>query len=684
MSKKLKKELKKLVISGVLFGLGMLLEHLPDLLGLEYFAEPFLPGVFSFNIVQLLNVAAILAFVMSYLLIGVEVIKAAFGGLRRKQMMDENFLMTIATFGAFLLGDLGEACAVMLFYQVGEWFQRYAVGKSRKSIKDLMDICPEYANVKRGDSLKEVDPDEVQVGEVIVVKPGERVPLDGIVRTGFSSLDTKAISGESMPRDMKPGDPIVSGCVNMSGVLEVEVTKVYENSTVAKILELVENASSNKAEAEQFISKFAKVYTPIVVYCAMALAFLPPLFITAGNWLGLFASSLQANVGDWIYRGLVFLVTSCPCALVISIPLSFFGGIGGAGKAGILIKGSNYLEALAKVDTVVMDKTGTLTKGTFSLQEIHPVGISREAFLDILAHVEFLSNHPIAKSIVLAYTGDIEENTIHNMQEIPGKGIQVEVAGTIYYGGNYRLMEDLGFTGLEEASLGTMVHLAQADKYLGYAVVADSLKPDTKEAMVSLKACGVTNLVMLTGDKKATAEAVAAEIGIDTVYAELLPADKVDQIEAIFASRNTRESAKAGCSEKDSRSEGSGNAEGYGISAGQGKICFVGDGINDAPVLARADVGIAMGGMSSDAAIEAADVVIMTDEPGKIALAMQIARKTLSIVYQNIVGAIGIKVLVLILTALGYVGMWAAVFADVGVAFLAILNAMRAMKVKNI
>ena len=684
MSKKLKKELKKLVISGALFVLGMLLEHLPDLLELEYFAEPFWPGVFSFNIVQLLNGAAILFFVMSYLLIGVEVVKAAFSGLRRKQMMDENFLMTIATFGAFLLGDLGEACAVMLFYQIGEWFQSYAVGKSRKSIKDLMDICPEYANVKRGDSLEEVDPDEVQVGEVIVVKPGERVPLDGIVRTGFSSLDTKAISGESMPRDITPGDPIVSGCVNMSGVLEVEVTKVYENSTVAKILELVENASSNKAEAEQFISKFAKIYTPIVVYCAMALAFLPPLFITAGNWLGLFASPLSANVGDWIYRGLVFLVTSCPCALVISIPLSFFGGIGGAGKAGILIKGSNYLEALAKVDTVVMDKTGTLTKGTFSLQEIHPVGVSRETFLDILAHVEFLSNHPIAKSVVLAYTGNIEENTIHNMQEIPGKGIQVEVAGTIYYGGNYRLMEDLGFTGLEESALGTMVHLAQADKYLGYAVVADSLKSDTKEAMISLKACGVTNLVMLTGDKKATAEAVAAKIGVDTVYAELLPADKVDQIEAVFACRKGKESAKAGGRKKDRRIEGSEKPESCGISAGRGKICFVGDGMNDAPVLARADVGIAMGGMGSDAAIEAADVVIMTDEPGKIALAMQIACKTLSIVHQNIIGAIGIKVLVLILTALGYVGMWAAVFADVGVAFLAILNAMRAMKIKNI
>ena len=682
MSRKLKRQLKKLIVSGVLFAVGMILEHLPGALGLERFADIFSVGDFSVGAAELLEWSAIPFFVISYLMIGVEVVKAAFGGVRRKQMMDENFLMTIATFGAFFLGDLGEACAVMLFYQVGEWFQSYAVGKSRKSITDLMDICPEYANVKRGDSLEEVDPDEVQVGEVIVIKPGERVPLDGIVRAGFSSLDTKAISGESMPRDIKPGEAIVSGCVNMSAVLEVEVTKAYENSTVAKILELVENASSNKAEAEQFISKFAKVYTPIVVYSAMALAFLPPIFITFGNAMGLFAAPMNANWSDWIYRGLVFLVTSCPCALVISIPLSFFGGIGGAGKAGILIKGSNYLETLAKVDTVVMDKTGTLTKGTFALQEVHPVGISKEEFLEILAHVEFLSNHPIAKSLVSAFPGVLDEKAIHNMQEIPGKGIQVEVAGVTYYGGNYRLMEDLGFTGLKETALGTMVHLATVDRYLGYAVVADSLKEDTKEAMQGLKASGVSNLVMLTGDKKATAQAVAAEIGIDTVYAELLPADKVDKIEELFAGKRAWNSTKADRSNSGDKSESCGRSEGCRKSDGRGKICFVGDGMNDAPVLARADVGIAMGGMGSDAAIEAADVVIMTDEPTKIALAMKIARKTLSIVHQNIVGAIGIKVIVLILTALGYVGMWAAVFADVGVAFLAILNAMRALKVK--
>ncbi len=633
MSKKLKKELNKILTGAVLFAVAMVLEHVSGPAFLGWLAIPL--------------------FIASYIIIGLDVVKTAVGGIKRKALMDENFLMTIATFGAFALGDLGEACAVMLFYQVGEWFQKYAVGKSRKSIKDLMDICPEYANVKRNDGIEEVDPDEVQVGEIIVIKPGERVPLDGIVKSGFSSLDTKAITGESMPRDMKPGDQIVSGCINMSAVLEVEVTKAYENSTVAKILDLVENASANKAEAEQFISKFARVYTPIVVYCALALAFLPPIFIALGNFAGIFASPVSAGWSNWIYRGLVFLVTSCPCALVISIPLSFFGGIGGAGKEGILIKGSNYLEALAKVDTVVMDKTGTLTKGTFSLNKIFPENISEKEFLETLAYVEYLSNHPIAKSVVSAFGKEIDESRLSDMKEIPGKGIQVDIEGHTYYGGNYRLMEDLGFENLQEQSLGTIVHLAGENRYLGYAVVSDSLKEDTKEAMAELKSCGVTELVMLTGDKTETAEAIAEEIGITKVYAELLPADKVAKIEEIFADRK-----------------------------GNGKVCFVGDGMNDAPVLARADIGIAMGGMGSDAAIEAADIVIMTDEPGKIARAMKISRKTLAIVNQNIVGAIGIKVLVLVLTALGYVGMWAAVFADVGVAFIAILNAMRALNTK--
>ena len=646
MSKKLKKQLKKLSISGGLFAAGMILEHLPEW-------------------ISFLHLAAIPFFIASYLLIGLEVVKDAVSGIKRKQMMDENFLMTIATFGAFLLGDLGEACAVMLFYQVGEWFQSYAVGKSRKSIKDLMDICPEYANVKREDGLEEVDPDEVQIGDIIVIKPGERVPLDGVVLSGYSSLDTKAITGESMPRDIKPGEQIVSGCVNMNAVLEVEVTKAYENSTVARILDLVENASANKAEAEQFISKFARVYTPIVVYSALALAFIPPVFISVGNMAGIFANPIQAGWGDWIYRGLVFLVTSCPCALVISIPLSFFGGIGGAGKEGILIKGSNYLEALAQVDTVVLDKTGTLTKGTFSLQEVHAVEISKTEFLKLLAHVECMSNHPIAKSVVAAYEGILDKTVLSDMQEIPGKGIKVSLDGMVYYGGNYRLMEDLGLTNLKESDLGTIVHLALEQQnmtdsekkatYLGYAVIADSLKEDAKDAMQGLKACGVSKLVMLTGDKKATAEAVAIELGVDQVYAELLPADKVDKFEELCAAKDNHQT---------------------------GKICFVGDGMNDAPVLARADIGIAMGGLGSDAAIEAADIVIMTDEPSKITLAMKISRKTLAIVRQNIVGAIGIKVLVLILTALGFVGMWAAVFADVGVAFIAILNAMRALNTK--
>lgn len=643
MSKKLKKQLKKILISGALFAGGMILEQLGEI-SLLQLEEP------AINIPRLLSAVLFLA---SYLLIGLEVVKKAFSGVRRKQMMDENFLMTIATFGAFLLGDLGEACAVMLFYQVGEWFQSYAVGKSRKSITDLMDICPEYANVKRAGSIEEVEPDEVQVGEVIVVKPGEKVPLDGIVQSGFSSLDTKAITGESMPRDVKPGEQIVSGCVNMSAVLEVQVTKAYENSTVAKILDLVENASANKAEAEQFISKFAKVYTPIVVYSAIALALIPPVAISLGNLLSIFANPVQAGWSDWIYRGLVFLVTSCPCALVISIPLSFFGGIGGASKEGILIKGSNYLETLAKVDTVVMDKTGTLTQGTFSLKELHPKNLTEEAFLEILAHVEYLSNHPIAKSVVAAYNGEIKQDCIQDMKELPGKGIQVRVAEETYYGGNYRLMEELGFSDLEENTIGTIIHLAKQDAYLGYAVVADSLKPDVKEAMAGMKACGIVNRIMLTGDKKETAQAVAEEIGIDTVYAELLPEDKVTRLEALFAEKK-----------------------------GDGKICFVGDGMNDAPVLVKADVGIAMGGMGSDAAIEAADIVIMTDEPTKIVRAVKISRKTLTIVKQNIIGAIGIKVLVLVLVAFGQVGMWAAVFADVGVAFLAILNAMRALHTK--
>ena len=634
MSKKLKKELKKICIALGLFVVGMILEGIV--------AIPFL--------------------LASYVLVGWPVIKKAFKNIQRGNVMDENFLMTIATFGAFLLGDLGEAAAVMLFFQTGEWFQSYAVGKSRKSISDLMDICPEYANVKREGGTCEVSPEEVQVGEIIVIKPGERVPLDGVIVSGFSSLDTKAMSGESVPRDVCEGDAIVSGCINLSAVLEVEVTKAYENSTVAKVLELVENASANKAEAEQFISKFARVYTTIVVYSALALAFVPPMIVLARNVLGILENSVVAAFGTWIYRGLAFLVTSCPCALVISIPLSFFGGIGAASKEGILIKGSNYLEALASVDTVVMDKTGTLTEGVFGLQEVHANeeawdGVNaKETFLRILAHVEALSNHPIAKSIVQAYLDAdaqnvIDEQSILEMQEIPGKGVKVRLADGEYYGGNDRLMEELGFADLKEDAVGTIVHLAKRDTYLGYAVVADTLKKDAVFAIAEMKKVGVSDVVMLTGDKEAVALVVAKQLGIQKVYAELLPIDKVAKVEEMLAQKEAT-----------------------------GKLLFVGDGMNDAPVLARADVGIAMGGMGSDAAIEAADIVIMTDQPSKIAKAIKISRKTKRIVRQNIVGAIGVKALVLLLVAAGFVGMWAAVFADVGVAFIAILNAMRAMR----
>ncbi len=672
MTKKQKNALKKICISIGLFLLGVVLEHI----GAETVTQGIVGVVLAYVSVPLL--------ITAYILVGLPVVKKAISGIKRKAVMDESFLMSIATFGAFLLGDLAEAVAVMLFFQVGEWFQGYAVGKSRKSIGDLMDICLEYANIKRENGIEEVSPDEVQIGDIIVIKPGERVPLDGVVVSGFSSLDTKAISGESIPKDVTAGDTIISGCINMSALLEMEVTKTYENSTVAKVLELVENASANKAEAEQFISKFARVYTPIVVYSALALAFLPPIVISLGNSLGVFCVYVAPNLGAWIYRGLSFLVTSCPCALVISIPLSFFGGIGAAGKEGILVKGSNYLETLANVDTVVMDKTGTLTKGEFSLQEIHPNEAyfkesssedSEGVFLNILAHVEALSNHPIAKSIVKAFVekgenNKIIEHTIEDMSEIPGKGIKVCLNGNIYYGGNHRLMADLGFRDLEENSLGTIVHLAKCSiepeaakattevltrsaVYLGYAVVADTVKSDANSAIEQMKAVGVSHFVILTGDKKATAEAVAEQIGINSVYAELLPGDKVDIVEEILKN-HTKER----------------------------NVCFVGDGMNDAPVLARADVGIAMGAMGSDAAIEAADIVIMTDQPSKIAKAMKISRKTKKIVRQNIVGAIGIKVLVLFLVAVGCVGMWAAVFADVGVAFIAILNAMRAMKTR--
>lgn len=537
------------------------------------------------------------------------------------------------------VGEYAEAVAVMLFYQVGECFQSYAVNRSRKSIADLMDIRPDYANVIRDGTAVEVGPEEVEIGETILVKPGERIPLDGKVVKGTSSLDTMALTGESLPRDVAEGEDVISGCVNLSGVLEVQVSKGFGESTVAKILDLVENAGSKKSEAEHFITKFARYYTPVVVGLAALLALVPPL-VTGGGW------------ADWIYRALSFLVISCPCALVISIPLSFFGGLGGASRAGILIKGSNYLEALADAEMIVMDKTGTLTKGVFGVRKIVPAeGSTEEEVLETAAYAESFSNHPISKSLVRAYGKEIDDSRIKDVEETAGHGICAVLDGQRVLAGNDKLMKSRNVEGKSPEEAGTIVHVAKEQKYLGYIVIADEIKEDAKTAVDGFKAAGMKNIVMLTGDRKKTADSIAGELGITEVYAELLPGDKVEQVEKLLASKSEK-----------------------------GKLVFVGDGINDAPVLARADIGVAMGGLGSDAAIEAADVVIMTDEPSKIAKAMQISQKTLGIVKQNIVFAIGVKVLVLLLAALGAASMWAAVFADVGVAVIAILNAMRAMK----
>lgn len=584
-------------------------------------------------------------FLVAYVIIGGDVVKKAVMNIGRGQVFDENFLMAIATVGAFFVGDYLEAVAVMIFYQVGEWFQSYAVNKSRKSITELMDIRPDYANVVRDGAEKEVSPEEVAIGETIVIKPGERIPLDGVIQKGSSTLDTMALTGESVPREVVAGESVISGCVNLNGVLEVQTTKEFGDSTVAKILNLVENAGSKKAEAENFITKFARYYTPIVVLLAVLLAVAPPL-ITGGNW------------SMWIYRALTFLVISCPCALVISIPLSFFGGLGGASKAGVLIKGSNYLEALANTEIVVMDKTGTLTKGVFRVTDIVPAkdaGISQEKLLEMAAYVESYSTHPISKSLLAAYEergGDeIDKARLGGIEEIAGHGVCAVLDGKEIYAGNTKLMKRQNIAYAQAAETGTIVHLAQKENYLGYILIADEVKEDAAEAVAGLKAAGVKEIVMLTGDRRETAEAVAKKLKISRVFSELLPADKVERMEELLAAKSEN-----------------------------GKLVFVGDGINDAPVLARADIGIAMGGLGSDAAIEAADVVIMTDEPSKIARAMKISRKTLKIVKQNIVFALGVKIAVLILAALGCATMWAAVFADVGVAVIAILNAMRALR----
>lgn len=586
------------------------------------------------------NISASLGvFLAAYVIIGGDVVKKAVKNIGQGQIFDENFLMTIATAGAFFVGEYAEAVAVMLFYQVGECFQSYAVNRSRKSIADLMDIRPDYANVIRDGTAVEVGPEEVEIGETILVKPGERIPLDGKVVKGTSSLDTMALTGESLPRDVAEGEDVISGCVNLSGVLEVQVSKGFGESTVAKILDLVENAGSKKSEAEHFITKFARYYTPVVVGLAALLALVPPL-VTGGGW------------ADWIYRALSFLVISCPCALVISIPLSFFGGLGGAGRAGILIKGSNYLEALADAEMIVMDKTGTLTKGVFGVRKIVPAeGSTEEEVLETAAYAESFSNHPISKSLVRAYGKEIDDSRIKDVEETAGHGICAVLDGQRVLAGNDKLMKSRNVEGKSPEEAGTIVHVAKEQKYLGYIVIADEIKEDAKTAVDGFKAAGMKNIVMLTGDRKKTADSIAGELGITEVYAELLPGDKVEQVEKLLASKSEK-----------------------------GKLVFVGDGINDAPVLARADIGVAMGGLGSDAAIEAADVVIMTDEPSKIAKAMQISQKTLGIVKQNIVFAIGVKVLVLLLAALGAASMWAAVFADVGVAVIAILNAMRAMK----
>lgn len=582
-------------------------------------------------------------FIISYIIVGGDVVKRAVKNIFKGQVFDENFLMSIATIGAFFIGEYPEGVAVMLFYQVGELFQSYAVGKSRKSIASLMDIRPDYANVKKGDELVKVDPDEVQIGDIIVIKAGEKIPLDGKVIEGSSMIDTSALTGESVPREVEVGSDILSGCININGVITAEVTKEFGESTVSKILDLVENASSKKSNSEQFITKFARYYTPVVVIIAVFLAIIPPLVIDG------------ATFSDWIYRALAFLVVSCPCALVISIPLSFFGGIGGASKKGVLVKGSNYLEALAETEIVVFDKTGTLTKGVFNVQEIHPEGVSKEELLELTAHAESYSNHPISLSLKRAYSKEIDNGRISDVEEISGHGVIATVDGKKVMAGNIKLMKMMDIPYFKGELIGTIVHVAVNNKYIGYIVIADEVKEDSAQAIKELKAANIKQTVMLTGDNKSIGSKVAKELGLDKVYAELLPADKVEKLEELFSQKSKK-----------------------------GKLAFVGDGINDAPVLARADIGIAMGGLGSDAAIEAADVVIMTDEPSKIATTMKISKKTLKIAHQNILFAIGIKIIVLILSAFGITTMWAAIFADVGVTIIAVLNAFRALNVKNL
>ena len=607
----------------------------------------------ALKLIPVTGILQLALYLVVYGIIGYDILKKAWKGILNRQVFDENFLMAVATIGAFALaiyersGDYVEAIAVMLFYQIGELFQSYAVGKSRRNISALMDIRPDYANIERDGQLEKVAPDEVEIGSVIVVQPGEKVPLDGVILSGTSSLNTSALTGESLPRDAKEGDEVISGCINMTGVLRIQTTKEFGESTVSKILELVEDSSSHKSKSEAFISKFARVYTPAVCYSALALAILPPVVrLLTGN---------SAQWGEWIYRALTFLVISCPCALVISIPLSFFAGIGGASKEGVLIKGSNYLETLSQVKTVVFDKTGTLTQGVFEVSGVHHNEMEDEKLLEYAALAECASSHPISKSLQRAYGKEIDRDRVSDIQEISGKGISAKVDGHDVLAGNGKLMELNRIAFIDCHSVGTIIHMAIDGEYAGHIVISDVVKPHAKEAIERLKHSGVEKTVMLTGDTRRVAEQVAKDLGVDEVHSDLLPADKVAQVEKLLAAKGDRD-----------------------------KLAFVGDGINDAPVLSRADIGIAMGAMGSDAAIEAADVVLMDDDPMKIAKAIRISRKCIGIVYQNIVFALVVKFACLALGALGIANMWAAIFADVGVMVLAVLNAIRALRVHNL
>ncbi len=623
MTKKQKKELIRIIISVALVGLISLLP---------------VKGYLRFGM-----------FMIPYLVIGYDILRKAGKGIMNRQVFDENFLMAVATIGAIALGDYTEGVAVMIFYQIGELFQSYAVGKSRRNISELMDIRPDYANIRtESGELEQVDPDEVEIGSIIVVQPGEKVPIDGIIAEGKSSLNTSALTGESLPRDAAAGDEIISGCINMTGVLEIKTTREFGESTVSKILDMVENASSRKSRSENFISKFAHYYTPIVCYLAAALAILPPL-------VSILFLSIAPNWGEWIFRALTFLVISCPCALVISIPLSFFAGIGGASRSGVLVKGSNYLETLAQTSCVVFDKTGTLTQGVFAVTSVHPAGMTEAELLEYAALAESYSGHPISKSLQKAYGKSADQNRIGEVEEISGNGVKAAIDGKEVAVGNDKLMKKLGVSYEESNEIGTVVHVAIDGKYAGNILISDQPKPTSAEAIKSLKKAGVRKTVMLTGDRRNVAEHVAKELGLTEYYAELLPADKVKGVEKLLAEQGSHD-----------------------------KLAFVGDGINDAPVLSRADIGIAMGAMGSDAAIEAADIVLMDDDPMKIVKAIKIARKCIRIVYENIYFAIGIKVICLILGALGIANMWAAIFADVGVMVIAVLNAIRALSVKKL